>query len=176
MTDDEGDGFALFATNHPIEITEAMVMAGEEAAQDSIGFVEWHGDASWQTMLRAVFTAMCRAAPPEPDWDEWPSEDSLVESTVEIKHDLWRPIATAPKDGTVIDLWVTYSGGAERCASCFWDIHEDWGPGFVPRWRQQYAEASGSSFDVSGIPTHWQPVPSPPSQGMDILNNAEGKL
>ncbi len=170
MTDDEGDGFALFATDHPIEITEAMVVAGIKAAQDS------DGERS-PAVVRSIFEAMCRAAPTEPDWDELPSDGSLVEATVEIKHDLWRPIATAPKDGTVIDLWVTYSGGAERCASCFWDIHEDWGPGFVPRWRQQYAEASGSSFDVSGIPTHWQPVPAPPSQGMDnILNNAEGKL
>ena len=80
MTDKPtGDGVARYSVPHPLEITEAMVEAGKDAARDSIGFVEWHDDADWPSMLRAVYTAMCNAAPPEPDLDE----DALVETTIE---------------------------------------------------------------------------------------------
>ncbi len=154
MTDDT-EGFALFATEHPIEVTEAMIAAGEEAAKDSLGFVEWHGDANWQTMLRAVFTAMCRAAPPEPDWDEWPSQGSLVEATVEIKRDLWQPISTAPKDAEAILVAGHWGGNRDApqfAAESHWD-GSDW---------------FGHEQDLV---THWQPLPAPPSRGMDIINN-----
>lgn len=76
MTDDT-EGFALFATDHPVEITEAMVAAGIKAAQDGDG-------KRSPEIVKAIFEAMCRAAPPEPDWDEWPSEDSIETVTAEV--------------------------------------------------------------------------------------------
>lgn len=64
----------------------------------------------------------------------------------------WRPIDTAPKDGTFIDLW----DGEERLANCCWQ--ED-------RWLQRCAESS-SRFPVGEYcaPTHWAPIlPGPNS-------------
>jgi len=64
----------------------------------------------------------------------------------------WQPIETAPKDGTVVDLWAD-----GRLANCLWERHLD------DHWRQQYSEATGSSFGVSDLlPTHWMPLPEPP--------------
>ena len=66
--------------------------------------------------------------------------------------DIWQPIETAPKDGTVIDLWVS---SRRRCPDCFWET--EWGePG---EWRQKYAE-SNTDFSLFEIPTHWAPPPN----------------
>lgn len=67
----------------------------------------------------------------------------------------WLPIETAPRDGTLIDLWVD----GRRLPDCKWwtsDFEDDWS-----EWRQQYAEAD-SFFPISGDPTHWMPRPAPP--------------
>ncbi len=168
MTDDT-EGFALFATDHPIEITEAMVAAGLEAGRDAWDKGnDFNPDQMWAGIIKAVFEAMCRAAPPEPDWDELPSEGSLVEATVEIKRDLWRPISSAPKPATslpykervYVDLWVEPGDGGEgyRVTDCYWDVTTE-GTGF---WEDLYP---------NGTPTHWMPAPSPPSRGIDSLNN-----
>jgi hypothetical protein len=68
----------------------------------------------------------------------------------------WKPIETAPKDGTIIDLWVLWSDAPARRANCKWsgDEVEGWelGEGFT---QFQY-----SSWPVV---THWMPLPAPPS-------------
>ena len=65
----------------------------------------------------------------------------------------WRPIETAPMDGTIIDLW-SQSG---RQADCKWDTSWTfWGMGGfdtmdwvgIPEWEK---------------PTHWMPLPDPPA-------------
>lgn len=66
----------------------------------------------------------------------------------------WMPIGTAPKDGTLVDLWVA----GQRRADCFWSDSYDDGPG---EWRQRYAEAV-SDFPIGGSPTHWMPRPPSP--------------
>lgn len=68
----------------------------------------------------------------------------------------WQTMDTAPKDGTVVDLWVD----GERRADCYWRIGEDFGES-EDGWCQMYAEAS-SSFAVLGVPTHWMPLPEDP--------------
>lgn len=61
----------------------------------------------------------------------------------------WQPISTAPKDGTVVDLWCEYY----RMPDCLF-IHGE--------WRQMFGE-SPEEFDiVIGKPTHWMPLPEPP--------------
>lgn len=70
----------------------------------------------------------------------------------------WQPIETAPKDGTVIDLWAV-----DRCANCFWYEQEDPEDWRYSEWRQLYSEAPHSSFPLGLEPTHWMPLPEPPT-------------
>ncbi len=63
----------------------------------------------------------------------------------------WQPISTAPKDGTVIDLWAEN----QRLANCTWC--ED-----SSSWKQQYSENPGTLFPINLDPTHWMPVPEAP--------------
>jgi hypothetical protein len=77
----------------------------------------------------------------------------------------WRPIESAPRDGTLIICAGRYPNGVAYVDTVFW-AHEHW-------W--------GHKTDA---PTYWQPLPSPPlsakdtSDGKEIpgnpkLNNAE---
>ncbi len=72
--------------------------------------------------------------------------------------DGWLPIETAPKDGIKIDVGVLSRWGFERHCDIWWSAKRDswvfWGDnGF-----ERYGEVR-ISFD----PTHWRPLPSPPS-------------
>lgn len=79
----------------------------------------------------------------------------------------WQPIETAPKDGTLVDLWIiNHLGDGERRPNCRWEQdHED--DEDEGRWEQMYSEASGSfftAFDERARATHWMPLPDPPHQ------------
>lgn len=67
----------------------------------------------------------------------------------------WQPIDSAPRDGTLIDLWVTCgsTGGKGRLPNARWH------PGTI-QW------IDSSLFPVSNTltPTHWMPLPAPPEQ------------
>lgn len=70
----------------------------------------------------------------------------------------WRPIDTAPKDGTPVDLWCQPTGistGPGRVTDC-WFSGGNW-------W--QYDE-HGDDQCRSGVhnATHWMPLPPPPSK------------
>ncbi len=80
---DQGDGVALMSTRHPYLITDDMNVAGLKALQESVVKCEWSGDAMPTDTLRAIYTAMRDAEPPELDFDNWPPEDSI--ETVEIE-------------------------------------------------------------------------------------------
>lgn len=76
----------------------------------------------------------------------------------------WRPIETAPKDGTRVDLWagVRICDALWRCPS---EVHADdpltyswWAPS--PECYSAYPEMEDTPIGV--IPTHWMPVPEPP--------------
>ena len=68
----------------------------------------------------------------------------------------WQPIETAPKDGTVIDIWTTteWDHIPQRFTSCWW-----WKPGHESaQWR-------GIPHDpMNWVPTHWMPLPEPPQE------------
>ena len=53
----------------------------------------------------------------------------------------WMPIETAPKDGTVIDLWVPEFG----------------------RLTNEWFDTEDNSWCFPGKPTHWMPIPAPPA-------------
>jgi hypothetical protein len=68
----------------------------------------------------------------------------------------WQPIETAPKDGTLIDLWD--DDACRRLPDCKW--HDG-------RWRQRYAE-NGTFFIIyegEDDLSHWMPRPGSPSLG-----------
>ena len=79
----------------------------------------------------------------------------------------WQPIATAPKDGTLIDIWI----GGQRTADVKWCLpyqsynNKQRPPSFcqygvvdydgIEGWEELYQEWSVP-------PTHWMPIPSAP--------------
>lgn len=70
----------------------------------------------------------------------------------------WRPIETAPKDGTWVILYAP-AGGVQPGY---------WGPSYFdydPMWLQ-YAHRS-EAREVVGEPTHWMPLPNSPEDGTD---------
>lgn len=83
----------------------------------------------------------------------------------QAKNDLrWQPIDTAPKNGTVIDLWVD----GERLPNCYWG--EAWQDPEDRRWLQQYAETRASAFPVDGEPTHWAKDVGPDQETAENAN------
>jgi len=74
--------------------------------------------------------------------------------------DLWQPIETAPKDGTIVDLWIDDDGKGERYPNM---LYLEGGPNEANDWH----DADGV-FCLSDIMlrieqvTHWMPLPSPP--------------
>jgi hypothetical protein len=82
----------------------------------------------------------------------------------ERERDQWQDISTAPKDGTVIDVWVSHpdrAGGGYRQAFVKWERGE---------WVDlvnRYAPVEGHFNPVTGTPvirvTHWMTLPAPPT-------------
>lgn len=69
----------------------------------------------------------------------------------------WRPISTAPKDGTEIDLWVVSRSGPFQWREP--DCHFDNG-----WWIQDDGRKRPIAIgeDPKVTPTHWRPLPEPP--------------
>ena len=67
----------------------------------------------------------------------------------------WRPIETAPRDGTRIDIWGTNPDGSGcRVANVCWGPVADWMGRERADWQHYHVDAF--------TPTHWMPLPSPP--------------
>jgi hypothetical protein len=64
----------------------------------------------------------------------------------------WQPIETAPKDGTKFDAWVPDAFGGRRMTELSFN------------WRGQLRQHGLlSAADLPRWPTHWRPLPSPPT-------------
>jgi len=77
-----------------------------------------------------------------------------------VEGDGWLPIESAPKDGTVIDLWSDEYG---RLTDCYWGspmAYEGGETGWVHAHSNEWAE-SPDEF------VHWRPLPSAPSEGAE---------
>ena len=84
----------------------------------------------------------------------------------------WMPIESAPRDGRVIDLWVS-GDFARRLPDCFWGK-----PDHCCGEAGQYCDSEWNSLPNGWVdstlnepiggddaPTHWQPLPPPPEAG-----------
>jgi hypothetical protein len=69
----------------------------------------------------------------------------------------WQPIETAPKDGTIIDVWAKYGDGGERYPNAEF-IRGEWRV-----WGIDGFESPGY-VKIDGTATHWMPVPGPPAK------------
>lgn len=67
----------------------------------------------------------------------------------------WRAIETAPKDGTEIILGGCTNGASVRVGH--------WGPTRYLGRRQGYDRGWTSGASWGFKPTHWMPLPNPPS-------------
>jgi hypothetical protein len=71
----------------------------------------------------------------------------------------WLPIDSAPRDGTLVDLWVTGEGGPSvRVACCRWSV---W-PNVQNPEREGWWSEQGQ-FWVSLTATHYMPIPAGPA-------------
>lgn len=79
--------------------------------------------------------------------------------------DGWQDISTAPRDGTLVDLWYPRGGG--RYIDMLWRDGQWWiGDAHDP-------ECYGGVVDPKVQPTHWRHRPSPPSTTAPVAD--EGK-
>lgn len=81
----------------------------------------------------------------------------------------WQSIDTAPKDGTVVDIWVT-GPGSRRIADCAWlePSRAAWGDRFGDDQHMPYQWVTPGGFALdrrNGEATHWRHVPTLRSGG-----------
>lgn len=80
--------------------------------------------------------------------------------------DGWLPIESAPRDGTIVLVWTAVSAGEIRGISRSAKGHAD-----IARYSDGRSDYLGDWWDCCGgdyystwcQPTHWQPLPAPPS-------------
>ena len=65
----------------------------------------------------------------------------------------WQDISTAPKDGTDI---LTFTPASNARTGILCDIHCGY-------WNLDFKEWTQSDLEWEIDPTHWQPLPAPPS-------------
>lgn len=81
---------------------------------------------------------------------------------------MWQPIETAPKDGTVIDVWrdgmrdtVSWGFPPHECGEAGSYCDSDWHSLKEPGWVcSTFGEFLGCEHDPF---THWMPLPPPPT-------------
>ena len=84
-------------------------------------------------------------------WSKEPFEDGTKYARADKAAPAWQPIETAPKDGT--DIYATRIDGIVfRPSIIYWEKFE--GRGWL---------CSQTHRPVSSQPTHWMPLPQPPT-------------
>lgn len=73
----------------------------------------------------------------------------------------WQPIESAPKDGTIIDVWL------DGCSKDDMEFYCTKGTYRSPGWswvRGKFRPCGGLGVQVPTFvyPTHWMPLPKPP--------------
>lgn len=70
----------------------------------------------------------------------------------------WRPIESAPKDGTTVLLYFPDRGSV--CGS--WD-KDEYARKPAPYWSRDTERIFGVRETRANQPTHWMPLPEPPA-------------
>ena len=80
-----------------------------------------------------------------------------MDEEVTVKPTGWQPIETAPKDGTDFDVWTKFG----RIADCMFAMPTyDRKIGII--WKTGY-DCAGPIYELVTEPTHWMPLPPPPT-------------
>ena len=75
--------------------------------------------------------------------------------------DGWRPIETAPKDGTTVQLFATEDGYLDVCG--FWSMASAAGLGWTITSQGDLVYSEGSRDPLYYLaPSHWRPLLAPP--------------
>ena len=89
-------------------------------------------------------------------------ENLKADTSVQKMHkSAWQPIETAPKDGTIIDVWLGDCSEDDRCFYCSGETRRS------PSWawhNGKFRPCGGLNIPTFVQPTHWMPLPSPPAQ------------
>jgi hypothetical protein len=80
------------------------------------------------------------------------TEADATEAQLRAALPVWRPIETAPKDGSKILAWAPDLAPISYYGVAFWAEAQEANPRSVAGWFWSYATR----------PTHWQPLPPPP--------------
>lgn len=83
-----------------------------------------------------------------------------------------RPISEAPKDGTLIDIYLSFirhdgrieSNNDGRFPDCYWNAEAEAWEGETMRHRETYDVSQLEEGQSGLIVTHWTPRPPPPEQ------------
>lgn len=73
----------------------------------------------------------------------------------------WRPIESAPKDGTVIMLGWDNNDFCRPCAG-YWEI-DKYSKKPRPYWSNDLERSFGTRHARENQPTHWMPLPGAPA-------------
>lgn len=91
------------------------------------------------------------------------TEPSPGQAVSSVAPAAWKSIETAPKDGTVVDLWginhLSYDKHQSRRVNVKFGPVRDW----MGRERNDWQHGCEEDFE----PTHWMPIPPPPQENTD---------
>ena len=74
---------------------------------------------------------------------------------------MWQPIETAPKDGSVFLIVDMKSSRPMAYAACWWPERDDLYPWAI--FEGVNTDGGLNSYSRKYPPTHWMPMPEPPS-------------
>lgn len=88
-------------------------------------------------------------------------QKTLIEAAAAYCEMQWQPIETAPRDGTVIDIWAIPDPDIFKDGSTYTKMHLE---KYFPR---RFADCYFENYMWHGIhdfmtPTHWMPLPQSP--------------
>ncbi len=97
------------------------------------------------------------ASPYDEKQAKWAKD--LREAAARLERTGWRDIATAPRDGSIFQAWMTGQG-----SSGWWEPKCHFGPnGLLGVWRR-FDGGYGFDYSMTNIKvTHWMPQPSSPT-------------